>query len=121
MSSEGAEAMSKRWERLLEVGLATAEQRRRLGQVARERNWGLALLLVGWLHLAAFSFCYYLTIVRDYHEAAGYVSVWAAELLGAWAIFRVCGGPRPPDLRPQALEVLLRRVWLAYFLLAFDL
>lgn len=113
--------MSRNWESLLQVGLFTEEQRRQFAQVARERNWGLSLLLVGWLHLLAFSFCYYLTVGRGYHDAPGYLAVWAAELLGAWLIFRACGGMRPEDLPPQPLELLVRRVWIAYFVLAFNL
>lgn len=113
--------MSKTWERLLQVDLATQDQRRQLEQVARQRNWGLSLLLVAWLHLLAFSFCYYLTIVRGYHEAPGYLLVWVGELCGAWAIFRSCGGVRLPDPPAQPLERLIRRVWIAYFVLAFNL
>jgi hypothetical protein len=100
---------------------ATSVQRDQLEETAVRRNWGLSLVLVGWLHLIAFSFCYYLTIVLDYHEAAGYLAVWLGELLGMWLIFRICGGPRSvgPPLRP--LELLIRRVWLGYFILAFNL
>ena len=79
------------------------------------------MLLVGWLHLLAFSFCYYLTVGRGYHNAPGYLAVWAGELLGAWLIFRACGGTRPADLPPQPLELLVRRIWIAYFVLAFNL
>jgi hypothetical protein len=75
---------------------------------------------VGWLHLAAFSLCYWLTIVQNYHESAGYLTIWLAEIMGMWLIFRICGGPRPADdLEP--LEIFVRRVWMAYFILAFNL
>jgi hypothetical protein len=99
------------------AGAAQIEQLRR---VARRRNWGLALILVGWLHLLAFSFCHYLTVGRQYMEPAGYVLVWVGELAGAWAVFRLCGGPRVAD-PVGPLEALLRRVWTAYFLLTFNL
>ncbi len=89
--------------------------------LARRRRWGLSLALVGWLHLLAFSLCYYLTIVRDYHEPAGYLSVWGAELLGVGLIFRLCGGRRPADDPPLPLERFVFRVWVSYFLLAFNL
>src|SRR5262249_688802 len=75
--------------------LATPSQVADLLGVARRRRWGLSLALAGWLHLLAFSTCYGLTVVADYHEPAGYLSVWAGELLGVWLIFRVCGGRRP--------------------------
>jgi hypothetical protein len=112
--------MNKMLENLLQVELVTADQRRDLMRIARERNWGLALLLVGWLHLVAFSLCHYLTIVRDYHDAAGYVQIWVGELLGVWLIFRICGGSRRPGPLPL-LERFIRRVWIAYFVLAFNL
>ncbi len=113
--------MSKTWESLLQVDLATEGQRGQFGRLAARRNWGLALLLVGWLHLAAFSFCYYLTIVRHYHESAGYLAVWIGELCGTWAVFRICGGRRPALDSPLPLELLVRRIWIAYFVLAFNL
>jgi hypothetical protein len=106
---------------VLDVELSTEEQRGHLADLAQRRNWGLALVLVGWLHLAAFVFCYYLTIVENYHEAAGYLLVWAGELCGVWLIFRACAGRRPAAPPPGPLEILVRRVWLAYFVLAFNL
>lgn len=105
----------------LQVELGTPGQREHLRQLAVRRRWGLALVLVGWLHLLAFGFCYYLTVGRDYHEAPGYLAVWVGELLGTWLIFRLCGGPRPATPPPLPLELVIRRVWIAYFILAFDL
>jgi hypothetical protein len=113
--------MRNRWETLFQVDLATGDQKHQLADLARRRRWGPSLVLVGWLHLLAFSLCYYLTIVRAYHEAPGYLAVWVGELLGAWAIFRLCGGPRLAEEPAQPLERLVRRVWIAYFLLAFNL
>ncbi len=101
--------------------LSTPAQIEQLNRLARDRNWALALILVGWLHLLAFSLCYYLTVVSNYHEREGYLTIWIAELLGMGLIFRLCGGrpsartPAPPLLR------FLVRVWIAYFLLAFNL
>jgi hypothetical protein len=95
-----------------------------LGQLrrrARQRCWGLTLVLVGWLHLAAFSLCYYLTIACDYHRAAGYLAVWAGELLGAALIYRLCSGRRPADAPALPAERFIVRVWAAYFVLAFNL
>jgi hypothetical protein len=113
--------MNPTWKSVLDVELSTEEQRGQLAELARRRNWGLALVLVGWLHLAAFLFCYYLTIVQNYHEAPGYLLVWAGELCGVWLIFRACGGRRPAAPPRQPLEILVRRVWFAYFVLAFNL
>jgi hypothetical protein len=100
--------------------LSTPLQLEQLGRLALQRHWGLSLLLVGWLHLLAFSLCYYLTVARDYHEAAGYLAVWVGELLGVGLIFRLCGGP-PPAEAPPPLARFVVRVWVAYFVLAFNL
>jgi hypothetical protein len=99
--------------------LSTPEQRELLLRLAARRNWGLSLMIVGWLHLFAFSLCYYLTIVQQYHGSAGYLAVWFAELFGVGLIFRLCGGPRGGEDQPLARFVV--RVWVAYFLLAFNL
>jgi hypothetical protein len=101
--------------------LATAEQQVELGRLARQRRWGLSLILLGWLHLFAFGLCYYLTIVCSYHQSSGYLAIWVAELLGMALIFRLCGGPRPADLPVPPLERFIVRVWISYFLLAFNL
>jgi hypothetical protein len=105
---------------LLPADLPMAEQRARLAHLAAERNWGLALALVGWLHLLAFGLCHYLTAV-DFHVPPVYVAIWVAELCGVWLLFHACGGPRPAAPPPLPLELLIRRVWTAYFVLAFDL
>lgn len=104
---------------LLRAGLATPQQRDELARLARRRRWGLALVLVGWLHLIAFGLCYYLTIIEDYHGSSGYLAIWVAELAGVWGIFRLCGGQRVEEVGP--LERFVRRVWIAYFVLAFNL
>ncbi len=106
---------------LLEVEFAGPDQKSELIILARKRNWGLALIIIGWLHLAAFLACYYITIVLDYHEPLPYLSIWFGELLGMWVIFRVTCGQRPADLPVTSLEMFIRRVWIAYFLLAFNL
>ncbi len=112
-------AMNDSRTNLLQVDLPAPGQRQELAQTASERNWGLALLLVGWLHLAAFALCWYLTIARNYHDSAGYLAIWISELVGMGLIFRLCGGKRASQ--PAPLEILVRRVWIAYFVLAFNL
>jgi hypothetical protein len=97
---------------------ADVEQLRRR---ASERRWGVALIVVGWLHLLAFGLCYYLTIVRDYHEPAGYLAIWVSELLGVVLTFRLCEAARPADTLASTTERFLFRVWVSYFLLAFNL
>jgi hypothetical protein len=100
--------------------LANPAQLEELEQTARERRWGLAFVLVGWLHLFAFSLCYYFTVGRHYHEAPGYLAVWVAEVCGVGLIFRLCGGPAPPGPSSPLVRFLVR-VWVSYFLLAFNL
>jgi hypothetical protein len=113
-------AMSKTTETVARLEFSNTEQLRQLNRLAARRNWGWSLLLVGWLHLFAFSFCYYLTVVRNYHDAAGYLAVWLSELAGMWLIFRLSGGPRISD-PVLPLELFIRRVWIAYFFLSFNL
>ena len=107
--------MTSMWEEL-----STPAQRGQLLRLARRRRWGLSLLLVGWLHLLAFSICYYMTIVCHYNGAPGYLTVWAAELCGMALIFRLCGGPRSAEA-PLPLGRFVVRIWTAYFLLSFNL
>ena len=101
--------------------LLTDDARGTLGRIARERRWGLAFMLLGWWHLVAFLLCYYLTIAVEYHGAAGYLLIWTTELAGAWLLFRACGGPRRAAQPVGPLEHLVRRVWLAYLVLACNL
>lgn len=100
--------------------LSTPSQRDQLTRLARRRRWGLSLVLVGWLHLLAFCLCYYLTVGLRYMEAPGYLVIWIGELCGMGLIFRLCGGPREEGPSPP-LARLVVRVWVSYFLLAFNL
>ena len=110
------EAMKSVWEEL-----ATPAQLEQFERLARQRHWGLALLLVGWLHLLAFSLCHYLTVAEDYHGASGYLAVWVGELIGMGLIFRLCEGRRPAPTPFPPLARFVVRIWLAYFVLAFNL
>ncbi len=101
--------------------VTAAAQGQRFEQLARQRRWGPALVLTGWLHLLAFGLCYYLTIVQDYHEPAAYLSVWVGEFLGMLLIFRRCGRSALAPVSAPPLARFVVRVWLAYFVLAFNL
>lgn len=111
-----AEALESVWDEF-----ATPAQRDQLERLARERNWPLALILTAWLHLAAFLLCYYLTIIRDYHEATGYLSIWVGEFLGMTFIFFLCDRSRSGHTPLGPLARFVCRVWIAYFVLAFNL
>jgi hypothetical protein len=103
------------------VAPASNPQLDRLGRLAQQRNWGLSLVLVGWLHLVAFSLCHYLTVVASYNDAPGYLVIWGAEFCGLGLIFRLCGGPRTPEGCVPPVAKFIVRVWISYFLLAFNL
>lgn len=107
--------------RVGEGSLTTQGQREAFLAIAERRRWDLAFLVLAWVHLGAFAACWVLTVFRNYHDSAGYLGIWVGELLAMAVVFRVCGGKRPPELVPGALERFVRRVWIAYFLLAFNL
>ena len=113
--------MNDRLQSWLQVELATPQQYADLNRKATACRWGLALICLGWLHLAVFGTCYYLTIVADYHEAPAYLSLWIGELIGMGAIFYLCGLGAERGWKRNPLELFIRRVWIAYFLLAFNL
>lgn len=98
---------------------ATPQQREQLARLARRRRWGPAFILVGWLHLLAFGFCYYLNFVLDFHVPAAYLATWIGEVLGCWLIFRLLSGRRVEPIEP--LERFVRRVWITYLVLGFNL
>jgi hypothetical protein len=100
---------------------ATPTQRNQLQEVALRRRWPLAFILTGWLHLLAFSTCYFLTIVQNYHEPVGYLGIWMSEFLGMSLIFFLCGRSAAVDIPASPLVRFVIRVWLAYFILAFNL
>jgi hypothetical protein len=102
------------------VEFSTCVQREELAEWARRRNWGLALMLTGFWHLAAFLLCWFLTVFRAYHDAGGYLAIWLSEMLGMALIFRLCGGPRPAG-DPPVLQRFVVRVWISYFVLVFNL
>jgi hypothetical protein len=99
---------------------STPAQIDQLADLARRRRWGLALLLVAWLHLLAFGLCYFLTVGLEYHWPLAYVAIWVGELCGVGLIFRLCGGP-PSGEATTPLARFVYRVWIAYFILAFNL
>lgn len=100
--------------------LASDADRRELLRLANRFHWGPALMLAGWLHLLAFTLCWFLTVGLDYHAAGGYLAVWAVELAGVLLIFRLCGGPWGHETLPP-LGWFVLRVWIAYLVLGLNL
>ncbi len=111
-----SEATPSVWEEL-----ASPLQTKQLYGWARQHNWGLALLLIGWLHLLAFLLCYYLTIAQQYHDSPGYLALWVGEVIGVGLIVRLCTRRRPGDPPFPTLGRFVVRLWLAYLILAFNL
>jgi hypothetical protein len=101
--------------------LVTPTQLNQVKRLGWERDWGLALILVGLLHLVAFSLCYYMTIFQEYHEAPGYLVVWVGEFLGMGLILWLCAMHRKARGPLAPLGRFIVRIWLAYFVLAFNL
>jgi hypothetical protein len=100
---------------------ATPAQRNQFCAIARQQRWPQALILTGWLHLLAFSCCYYLTIVQNYHEPAGYLSLWMAEFVGMGLIFLICRRSAAIDIPSSPLTRFVVHIAIAYFVLAFNL
>jgi hypothetical protein len=101
--------------------LAPLEDRQDLLKVALQRRWGQSLIILGWLHLAAFSICWYLTWFKDFHEAGPYLTIWISEMIGIWIIFRSVGGARSGRPAVKPLERFIVKLWITYFILAFNL
>jgi hypothetical protein len=101
------------------VKLIPESQVAELAEVARQRRWAVTFLLLGWWHLVAFLACWYLTNKVNYHHSPGYLAIWVTEFVGMGLLFRLVGGPRSTPVGP--LEAIVQRVWLAYFVLAFNL
>jgi hypothetical protein len=101
------------------VKLIAPSQIAEFAVVARQRRWGVTLLLLGWWHLVCFSACWYLTNIVQYNGSPGYLAIWFTELAGMGLLFRFVGGRRSIPVGP--LEATVQRVWIAYFVLAFNL
>jgi hypothetical protein len=101
------------------VKLIPPSQIAEFADVARQRRWAVTFLLLGWWHLAAFAACWYLTNVVQYNGSPGYLAIWLTELAGMGFCFRLVGGRRSLPVGP--LEATVQRIWIAYFVLAFNL
>jgi hypothetical protein len=101
------------------VKLIPETQVAELAEVARQRRWAVTFLLLGWWHLAAFFACWSLTNIAHYNDSPGYLAIWVTEFLGMGLLFRLVGGARSQPVGP--LEAIVQRIWLAYFVLAFNL
>lgn len=116
--------MRQPWKEVLPVEWVPARERERmvsqLEATAAGRNWGVALVVAGWVHLGVFMLCHYLSSVWDYHHRAVFVALWVGELAAVAAVFRLCGGRRGAEPAVSALERVVRRIWGAYLILAIN-
>lgn len=86
--------------------------------VASRDRWGLALMAVGWVHLAVILVCHLLHISGDHHEIH-YVLAWGLELFGVVLVLRLIAGPG--WFRSTPLAGLIARVWITFLILSFNL
>jgi hypothetical protein len=89
-----------------------------LDRVAMRHRWGLALIAVGWIHLAAFLFCesmYARGILRESY----YLAVWALEFTAALGAIRAIAGPG--WYRSTPLAGVIAKVWATFLILSFNL
>ena len=88
-----------------------------LYEVALRDRWGMALVLIAWLHFSIFATCQYLFGIGDRAESH-FLPLWGVDLVGSVLIIRrfLVGpgkGPVPP------LFGLLARVWVTFLILTF--
>lgn len=89
-----------------------------LGRVAVRDRWGLALIRVGWVHLAVFMACQGLYSRGDRAELH-FLALWGADLIISALILRRALGR--PDRRPApALLGVVARVWITFLILTFS-
>jgi hypothetical protein len=89
-----------------------------LDRVAARHRWGLALIAVGWIHLAAFLLCesmYARGILRESY----YLAVWALEFAAALGAIRAIAGPGWHRSTP--LAGVIAKVWATFLILSFNL
>lgn len=88
-----------------------------LERVASRDRWGLALMGVGWVHLAFFGVCQALYSNGD-RESSHFLPLWALEFVAnLWVIRRVAG---PGWHRATPLAPVLVRVWATFLILSFN-
>jgi hypothetical protein len=89
-----------------------------LDRVALRDRWGLALILVGWLHLAVFVICQALYGTGD-RAKSHFLPLWGVDLVASCLIFRrfLVGPSRGPT---PSLLTLVARIWITFLILAFS-
>lgn len=88
-----------------------------LDRDAARGRWGLALIVVGWLHLAAFLACHAI-YQADIRSDLRHPALWALEVASVIAAFRKVSGPGWWRASPAA--GLLVRIWGTFLILTFN-
>ena len=89
-----------------------------LDRVALRDRWGLALVLVGWIHLGVFLTCQFLYGRGDRAESH-FLPLWGLDLAGSILIFRRFFVGRSQQPAP-ALLGLVTRIWVTFLILTFS-
>ncbi|AGA25713.1 hypothetical protein [Singulisphaera acidiphila] len=88
-----------------------------LERVALRDRWGLALMILGWSHLATFVACQVLHSIGD-RRNVHYLGLWALEFAtNIWVIRRVAGRRW---FCTTPLAGVLTRVWATFLILSFN-
>jgi hypothetical protein len=89
-----------------------------MDRVALRDRWGLALIAVGWVHLAIFLICQGLFAQGD-RSKSHFLPLWGVDLILAVLILRRFIGGRSRGSAPSLLP-LVTRVWITFLILAFS-
>lgn len=92
--------------------------RRELADVVTHAPWGLALILVGWVHLVVFLACHLLHASGD-RTKHYYLALWLIELIAVLVIMRRMLGRGWS--RATLLVQLAFRIWITFLILSFNL
>ena len=88
-----------------------------LERVALRDRWGLALMILGWVHLAIFLTCQILFTIGDRHHTH-YVGLWGLEFFTQPRGDPPRGGPG--RVRSTPLGGMIVRVWATFLILSFN-
>jgi hypothetical protein len=88
-----------------------------LERVALRDRWGLAMMILGWVHLAVFLTCQFLYTLGD-RRNSHFLGLWGLEFFAnLWVIRRVAG---PGWYCASPLGGILVRIWATFLILSFN-
>ena len=89
-----------------------------LDRSAARGRWGLALMVVGWVHLAGFLACQAI-YQRDVRSDPRHPALWFLEFGAILVVFRLVSGPG--WWRASPAGALIVRIWGTFLILTFNL